>query len=261
VGAASSTFSPIDIRQWAETPPVGGGGGSWQRATMSLGVATMDRPIKPRWSPRVPRHKVRRLYENDARGIVDEVLLDDVGIGLFLRCRSMLAVHGVMMHGRIPCPACGHVFTQDRAGLCDPATPLVCPACGWRLPWGEYHSTFRHQELMGAGGNPFIAEYVEAWPTARTPREKLLLIDRLIHLWHHEEARHERGLGRPTGVNLIEGSRRQVLAFLDALTHGEQATPELREADARWRAGWDEVRAKQAQWRAARRSSPGGPSH
>ena len=213
--------------------------------------------FKPRWSPKVAQHKLRRLYENDARGILDEVLLDDVGIGLFLRCRSMVAVHNVMHHGRIPCPACGHVFHQNRLSLRDPATVLRCPACDWQLTWGEYHRTFQHQELMGLGGNPFILEYLEAWPAARTPREKLLLIDRLIHLWHHEEQRRAYGLGRPTGVNLIEGSRKQVLAFLDTLTHGEHTTPELRDRLAAWRAGWDEVKAKQAVWHAARAAKRG----
>src|SRR5207248_7542300 len=128
----------------------------------------------------------------------------------------------------------------DPTGSHDPATVLACAACPWRLTWGEYHVTFRHQELYGIGHNPYIAEYLDAWPGARTPREKLLLIDRLIHLWHHEELRHEHGLGRPTGVNLIEGSRKQVLAFLDGLTYGAESTPELRERLERWRAHWDE---------------------
>lgn len=30
------------------------------------------------WEPRVPQHKIRRLYENDAAGIIDEALIDDV---------------------------------------------------------------------------------------------------------------------------------------------------------------------------------------
>ena len=33
----------------------------------------------PRWAPRVPQDKVRRLYETDARGIYDDELIDDVG--------------------------------------------------------------------------------------------------------------------------------------------------------------------------------------
>jgi hypothetical protein len=131
-----------------------------------------DRAARPRWSPRVPRHKLRRLYENDARGIVDETLLDDVGIGLFLRCRSMLAVHAAVHHGRITCPACGHMNTVDPRAFRDPAAPLACGRCPWRLTWGEYHATFRHQELYGADHHSFLAAYVDAWPAARAPRAR-----------------------------------------------------------------------------------------
>jgi hypothetical protein len=212
-----------------------------------------DQTLKPRWAPRVPRDKVRRIYENAARGITDEVLIDDVGIGLYLRCRSMLAVEDAVHRGRVVCPNCGRLDVHDPRAHRDPAMLLECRTCPWRLSWREYHASFRHQELYGAGHNPFIAEYVAAWPATRTARERLLLIDRLIHLWHWEEVKRQSfGLGRPTGLNLIEGNRAQVIQFLDTLTYGDRTTPELRERRARWRAGLDEVREKQAAWRMAR---------
>jgi hypothetical protein len=208
-----------------------------------------DDSLKPRWAPKVPQRKIRALYEDAARGVLDATLIDDVGIALKLRCRSMLVVADVMLRGRVPCPRCGHVTSHDPRTFADPALLLTCPACAWHLPWGDYHQTFRHHELFGADGLPFIAEYAAAWPAARSAREKLLLIDQLLHLWHWEEVRHERRLGRPSGVNFIEGSRRAVLAFLDALTYGEHTPPELRERQAAWRAGWDEVKAMQQRTR------------
>ena len=45
-----------------------------------------------RWSPRLPKHKLRRLYEQDALGITDEELLEEVGWGLYMRCRDILAI-------------------------------------------------------------------------------------------------------------------------------------------------------------------------
>ncbi len=199
--------------------------------------------LKPRWAPKVPQRKIRTLYEDAARGVLDPALLDDVGIALELRCRSMLAVADVMMRGRIPCPRCGRVTSYDPRTFADPGLLLECSACAWQLPWGAYHQTFRHHELFGADGIPYIAEYAAAWPAARTARDKLLLIDRLIHLWHWEEVRHERSVGRPSGVNFIEGGRRAVLAFLDTLTYGENTPPELRDRQAAWHANWDEVKA------------------
>jgi hypothetical protein len=201
--------------------------------------------LKPRWAPKVPQRKIRALYEGAACGLLDTTLLDDVGIALELRCRSMLAVADVMMRDRIPCPRCGHVTTHDPRTFAAPALLLICPTCLWHLTWGEYHQTFRHHELFGADGLPFIAQYTVDWPAARTPCDKLLLIDQLLHLWHWEEVRHERAIGRPSGVNFIEGGRRAVLAFLDTLTYGEQTPPELRERQASWRANWNEVKAMQ----------------
>ena len=37
-----------------------------------------ERPIAPRWAGRVPKWKIARLYENDATGVLDEELIDDV---------------------------------------------------------------------------------------------------------------------------------------------------------------------------------------
>ena len=49
----------------------------------------------------------------------------------------------------------------------------------------------------------------------------MFAINDVIHRWHHETKLADRGgVGRPVGVNLIEGSRKQVIAFLDRLTEG-----------------------------------------
>ena len=47
-----------------------------------------------RESRRVPRHKIRRLYESDARGMLDEELLDDVGYGIYARCQDIIDFGG-----------------------------------------------------------------------------------------------------------------------------------------------------------------------
>lgn len=46
-----------------------------------------------RWAPRVPKWKVRRLYDQACRGIWDEELTDDVGMTLYLRCADILKIH------------------------------------------------------------------------------------------------------------------------------------------------------------------------
>ncbi len=45
-----------------------------------------------KWSPRLPKEKLRQLYLTEAKGIYDDELIDDAGISLYMRCRDILAV-------------------------------------------------------------------------------------------------------------------------------------------------------------------------
>ena len=53
------------------------------------------------WAPRVKPHTIRRLYELDAKGILDENLIDEVGFGLWARCETIHRVTHRL------CPECG----------------------------------------------------------------------------------------------------------------------------------------------------------
>jgi hypothetical protein len=203
---------------------------------------TVQKPEPPvRWAPRVQPAKIRRLYETDARGIHDDELLDEVGYALYSRCRSILHVADAM-NGRVHCPQCDTIVA--RPGVDADAT-LHCAQCGWATTWGAYYATYRTQELGAGGAHDIFSDFVARWELAAGPREKMLLIDRLIHAWHWEtrQQRPKFGLGRPTGVNLIEGNRKQVLAFLDELTYGPSSTPGTQERKSLWRRHRDEVRA------------------
>jgi len=53
----------------------------------------------------VPQSLIQRLYENDAGGLTDNELVDDIGWRLFFRCQSFItAVEAVS--GRAKCPIC-----------------------------------------------------------------------------------------------------------------------------------------------------------
>lgn len=171
-----------------------------------------------RWAPRVAPAKIRRLYQTDALGIYDEELIDEVGFGLYARCQSLLTVTEAAA-GRVGCPRCGAILLREMRDA--PDEMLRC-ACGWETSWARYHRMWRHQELYGGGAVDAFAAFVRDWPRTATPQRKMLLIDELIHRWHWQ-TRDDHALGRPVGVNLIEGSRAQVLALLDALTSGSEA--------------------------------------
>ena len=44
------------------------------------------------WGTGVPKRKLRRLYESDARGLLDEEPLEEVGDLLYQRCRDILKI-------------------------------------------------------------------------------------------------------------------------------------------------------------------------
>jgi hypothetical protein len=180
-----------------------------------------------RWAPRVNPQKIRRLYETDARGIVDDELIEEVGFALYSRCQSILIATEAHA-GRVQCPRCGNIVPHqsDRNAI------LQCEQCSWRVRWGDYFKTYQDKHLHGGGAIVAFKEYLEAFTRARSPRERMLAIDRLIHVFHCELVQDP---VRSVGVNLIYGKNtREVTEFLDRLTYGESSTPELKETRIAW---------------------------
>lgn len=167
---------------------------------------------------------IRRLYRTDALGLVDEEQIDDVGYALYARCRSI--VRATEAHaGRVTCPRCERVL-RVREGA-----PVLRCRCGWSATAQEYFASIRRHHLHGGGALPFFAAYLGAFERARSPQERMLAIDRLLHEFHGGLAKP----GRPAAKNLIDlKNTSEVLAFLDGLTYGDASTPGLQETRATW---------------------------
>ncbi len=197
-----------------------------------------------RWSPRIQKWKIRRLYESDAKGLLDEELLDDVGITLLLRCRDILTIHEARK-GRVKCPRCAKrkkytiIERAPRKGDVRDQV-LTCAECGWQITWGEYAQSFKRKQLNSGGAVTAFRRYLKDYKTARTPKEKMLVIDRLIHEFHYSLRKQPDLPCRPVGVNLIQGKLTDVIQFLDELTYGKQTTEGLKEN----RVGWLEEMSK-----------------
>ena len=143
----------------------------------------MIEKILPKWAPRVKKHKIQRLYELDARGIYDEDLILEVGYGLLSRCRSFLEANQAT-DGNAPCPVCENLVAHSW----DKAEILHCEMCGWELSWGDYFLTIQKKQLSGAEPVRVIfREYIETFPKAKSPREQMFLIDRVIHQFHYSQ--------------------------------------------------------------------------
>jgi hypothetical protein len=92
--------------------------------------------------------------------------------------------------------------------------------------------------------------FIDRWPQARTPRDRMLAIDAIIHACHGE---FEGAPGRPAACNLIEGTVGELVHLLDELAYGSRSTDGIAEARQRWAQGVDSSR-----WLRALRDRPPG---
>lgn len=190
----------------------------------------MTRDDTIRWAPKVQPGLIRRLYQQDALGIVDEELIDRAGWLLLQRCKSILMI----CDQQVACPRCGTIFVCAEPGLADDLE-RHCPAdCGWRTTARQYRESYRHRDLSSGWGTRSFRDFVDRYERAASPQERMIAIDQLIHAFHQfltSPAPH-----RSLANNLIEGSHVQVVALLDALSYGAASTPGLAESQRRWRA-------------------------
>ena len=182
-----------------------------------------------RWAKKVRPDLIRRLYRADAQGISDIELIDDVGYALLVRCESILTCTEAHS-GRATCPRCKAKIAHNG----DKLASLIC-SCGWETHWGTYLASYQHRGLVGGLALPAFVRFAEQWPRARTDRDKMLLIDALIHACHVDV---RFGATRPAASNLIEGTPKELLAFLDELAYSDLSTPGVHGTKVAWR---DEV--------------------
>jgi hypothetical protein len=202
----------------------------------------MSKQEKIRWAPRISQAKIRQLYGQDAQGIVDEELIDEVGTGLYARAESIIMVS----NRQLRCPRCRAVFQwgdwEDPPLADDAAIACSEEGCGWETTFQACRQSWRRRRLFGGGIQPMLEQYMEQYPRAGSPRDKMLLIDWLLHTFHHEIKAGR--VPKAAACNLIEGKAPKVVALLDELTYGDGSTPGLRETREAWRR---ELRAPHAE--------------
>ena len=187
----------------------------------------------PVWAPRLSKVQIQRLYQSCGRDLLDETLIDDVGFSLYSRCISMLQVSDAI-RGNPHCPVCDTMAQVEQDSL-----PIVrCAHCGWRCPWEQYQKTYQRKGLFAGGLEPFVKDFVHSFPATQSHRERMLLIDRLIHRFHWESENVEDG--RPGATSLIEGTMNDIMAFLDGISYGDTIPPEIERTRAAWRRKWRE---------------------
>ena len=167
------------------------------------------------WSPKIRQAKIWQLYQNDALGTVDETLVEDVGLSLFHRCRSIWLV----TRREVECPRCGTVFPLSEPGtwkMLPGVQSCPAPGCGWETTAEQWHDSWKHRDLLGTAALQAIETYLHDYPRARKTEERMLYIDQLIHSFHISLRTGK--VSRSFANNLIEGSHEQVVEFLDRLS-------------------------------------------
>jgi hypothetical protein len=192
------------------------------------------------WSPRVPKGKLKRLYEAAAQGRYDDELVDDVGMMLFMRCRDILRIRDAKQ-GRVVCPRCecsgGETVIRRCAGR---EELLRCPKCGWSIRWDEYQSSYKRRQLNLGGAEKDFEDFVREYRRARDARERMKAIDRLVHAFHYSYRDQPDQPTRPVGVNLIVGKLPEVIRFLDRLS-GIAPDPDGVDQKAAWKRSLDKT--------------------
>ncbi len=183
------------------------------------------------WSRRVRPEKIRRLYESDARGMLDEVLLEEVGFGLYSRCADILEVSQAV-RGQVKCRQCGTILVRQARG--QPAVKqevLTCTQCSWQILWEDYLRSYKGQRLFAGLADAVFESFLEGWVKARSQGDKMIAIDNLIHAFHL----YQNAPGRPVGVNVIHGKARGVIDLINSLAYGPGSTPGLQASRDEWR--------------------------
>jgi RNase P subunit RPR2 len=176
---------------------------------------------KFQWAKRVSRRDIQRLYQSDARGMLDQDLLDEVHYAIYVRVCDMFEVREAQQSGRVKCRRCHEPIPQPyRMGTRNKNNVLECAKCGWRVTCGEFYDSYSGKSMLPGSAVDLLESYLERFPKAKTPSQKLLLIDWLIHQFHVKQ-----GVARmPVGQNVILGSTDQVRELIESLASGPGST-------------------------------------
>ena len=173
-------------------------------------------------------------------GLLNEVLLDEVGISLYLRCRSILTV-GHAKRGKVECPRCAK---SERNTTVERQTSrkeevLRCSKCSWHLTSGEHRKTYQGKQLSEGGVGRYLRAFVIRYEQAGTPKRKILTVDQVIHEFHYNTVKNLHQPTRAACVNLIEGKLTDVVAFLNELTYGNGIAKRMIRTRDNWKSTLD----------------------
>ena len=178
-----------------------------------------------KWCKKIARNDILRLYKSEAKGMIDEELLDEVGFAFYTRCKQAHDARACMEKGKIQCHHCGAVLIAGRVSptgsvlakkASDNSTAIKCE-CGYSYTYREYRRSYMAVNMPGNRAAPIFEHFEVQWPNCKDTTQKMLLIDWLIHQFHVSLMSDSRG--KSVCENLIEGTRKQITELILKLAY------------------------------------------
>ena len=201
--------------------------------------------MKIKWSPRLKKEKLLRLYKLNAMQIIDYDLLQDVAVTLYLRCKAIIAVHDAHYNHKVRCPFCFdkgiekyHDFPKGLKANVRENYIFDCSDCGCSFSWSEFRKSHSRRQLNIGGAGDAFRRYIQQYERNLDDNKLMLEVDRLIHEYH--SALKADGMTRDpyriAGANLIEAKNTtEIIEFLDELTYNVGDDEKLKESAQKWR--------------------------
>lgn len=189
-----------------------------------------NKNIKIKWSPRLKKEKLSRLYKLNAMQIIDHDLLQDVAITLYLRCKDIIAVYDAHYNFKVRCPGC---YIKGIENYLDFPRGLKkrtrdsyifnCADCGNSFSWNDFRSSHSRRQMNIGGAGDAFRRFISQFELNLNDNALMLEVDRLIHEFHYSLRADgiTRSPGRIAAANLIDSdSITETVEFLDALSNG-----------------------------------------
>lgn len=168
-----------------------------------------DRYNKFRWPDKLNINKLKQLYLLDSKGIQDEVLADEIGLTLYLRCKNGKEDMELLERYMIRCHNCNSVIEgHDDFRECK---------CGYQYSYREYRRNYRKNNMPSGAAAKVFDEYIQNWIRAQGYNSKMILIDKLLHEFHLSLV--SGAIHRPVAMNFIDGTREKVTNIINELAY------------------------------------------
>ena len=168
----------------------------------------MEKKIK--WTERLPRNLIRRLYNSDAKNMQDDELTDEVGYGLYARSKDLIEINRTHESGMIYCKSCERTIHKSGGEI------YKCE-CGWFISQREYHLSYKGKQFISISAAQFAEVFMREWELAKNSyADKMMAVDYLIHRFHDE---FKDCTTRPAAINFIEGKSEDIIDLILELAY------------------------------------------